>query len=243
MSFSVRAAEAFAAAIADGRENAELPGLMDVSVQITPHITVDESTRDAHSRWCLTNGLRDAIEGVNAFLEEARIICATYKLAKQSLVPAEDYFGIEAFRSRFNEYGLPPKLRHLRDQYSLWPDESAFSDVISVNDARNCLVHRRGVVTAKDVNSAEGRRVSWRAICLRVGTGAKERSAGAGTIVEAGEIVISRIETHAKTFPLGETIRFTAQEFAEICLTLRIFVDETLRAIQVLSKQEPPFAS
>lgn len=107
--------------------------------------------------WLLAAVLRDAVEAFARALEEARSVCATWVLSspsgKVSIADWNERFVDEA--RRFHRLGLPDKLDFLRREYEVTLPEDKKKDLLSLNRARNCLVHRGGVVSLRDLDVSE----------------------------------------------------------------------------------------
>lgn len=86
------------------------------------------------AQWTTRNAVRDCIEACAAYLED------------NVDVELEATLAITA--KAFGKLGLPKKLERFAGVVAV--DPAARDRVLSVNDARNCLVHRRGIVAAED---------------------------------------------------------------------------------------------
>lgn len=119
--------------------------------------------------WVLAAIFRDAVEAFGRALEEARSVCATWALSspseRVSIADWNERFVDEA--RRFHRRGLPDKFDFLRQEYAVALPEDKEKDLLSLNRTRNCLVHRGGVVSLRDLDVSEavaGNAISeWRA--------------------------------------------------------------------------------
>jgi len=183
-----------------------------------------ETARREFNKWVLMAGMRDYVEAVNVFLDRCRPVCFLQSMADKPGIPAEEWNkGMVDESRRFHRKGLPEKIKHMQNEYgdSILPEVT--EDVLSINLARNCLVHREGVVTQHDLNSEEGLLVKWRKMEVVVSGPSGERLISSEARVEGGETVSLR---HAKTqrlFRRGEVVAFTVDEFAELSLTFTLF--------------------
>jgi len=91
------------------------------------------------------------------------------------------------------------------------------------NLARNCLVHRNGIVSHLDSNSDQGLVVKWRKLEIMATGPGGERVMTAMARVKAGESVFLRHAKDQKLFRKGEFVTFTVDEFGELCMTLFSF--------------------
>lgn len=126
-------------------------------------------------------------------------------------------------RKKFHGLGLPGKIDFLVTEYdpSLRPDLT--DEVLSINKARNCMVHRNGIVSALDLNSDEGLLVRWIKMQIITKGPRGQRVVTGGDIIKAGESVSVQQEASQKLFLAGESISFTTDEFSELCFTTMLF--------------------
>jgi hypothetical protein len=114
-----------------------------------------ERVRREFKQWILAAGVRDAVEAFSMVLESAREILAAWSI---SLVGEK--VPIKLFNSRlvdegleFHRKGFPGKLAFLRDNYSVNLPSTKEGYLLSINRARNCLVHRGGTVSFQDLDA------------------------------------------------------------------------------------------
>lgn len=186
-----------------------------------------EEMRAAFAQWILTCGLRDVVETIGTTLGEARKLLTLFSMAQPdgSLTYGEYIEAGERFAS-FDRLGLPDKLSCLDELFGedFLPAARDADQVLSINAARNCLVHRGGVVSERDCNmegSLEVRWAQWDAIIIQPdGT---EVIAEKDTIGEAGSRIGVRRSQTSKLFQIGDTVKFSEQEFVNLCVTLLHF--------------------
>lgn len=135
----------------------------------------DSVLRPQFEAWVLTGGLRDAVEVVSVFLEHARFTASFFRLCERLRTETGNYEpGGEAEMSpqdyeqlvvteqkKFHRLGFPDKLGYLRTQYPVALAPDLGDKVLTINQARNCFVHRRGVVSERDTNCEDGLQVCW----------------------------------------------------------------------------------
>lgn len=178
--------------------------------------------------WTLTNAFRDVAEAINAMLEDIYAVVLPVRLAEQvshnGLVTESVWLGkrgeLVAKPQKFHRGGLLDKFKDL-EKLSFSLDPLVKSHALSINNARNCLTHRGGIVGDLDVN-AEGvlnvnmyktflvARVNGQdvRITLPYHTGDNDTQLGFSE------------EAIVKSFKLGEKLDFDAEEFSDICWTL-----------------------
>ena len=181
-----------------------------------------ESVRVDFKTWLLTAAFRDMVEAIHAMLEEARLACAVVFHSKNGVLTGGEFNDLVVGKAKaFHKKGLPDKIDYLNKTYqlSLESSDDAVQQILSLNQARNCLVHRAGVVTMEDVNDGAALRVTWNDIVIIAGTTGNERIVHEeGTVVKAGETVSIRLQPSSKSFAMGERIMFDANEFSKLCL-------------------------
>jgi hypothetical protein len=109
--------------------------------------------REEYLNWSLKNAFAEAIDRIGEFLEECRVLTALYGLGSTA-VNGEDWNRIwTTEREAFNWKSFPKKIEHLREKCGA---TFQFEEhVLTLNQARNCLVHRLGVISEKDSKGKE----------------------------------------------------------------------------------------
>ncbi|WP_206637212.1 hypothetical protein [Mesorhizobium sp. M6A.T.Cr.TU.017.01.1.1] len=100
-----------------------------------------------------------------------------------------------------------------------------FEEYRSLQRARNCLEHRNGVVGHIDCDEGEGALSLKlpRLKCFTVSDG-EEIEVHKNQYFEKGGTIKIKRDLRIRVFALGETVSFTAEEFSEIAMALRLFV-------------------
>jgi hypothetical protein len=189
-----------------------------------------EDARTEFQRWVLACGFRDAIEALGPLLEQSRVIgvCARWgKGPVNGAIWNDDVVGGER---KFDRMHLQDKIRHLRGLCGRDIFPASLSMVESINAARNCIVHRDGIVGKSDLknvndSTSKGLRVEWSAFDLVF-----TRLDGTATVInelpahiEADGTLGFRQSNVSKLFELGSVITFSPREFVDICLTMIVF--------------------
>lgn len=190
-----------------------------------------EDARVRFRPWLLGCGLRDCIEAVSLFLDELRVIAAIFSfggaMTGEDWQRAVDARGPEA--KKFHFMGLKDRLTYLVTKYDASLSSEFDSDILSINQTRNCLVHRLGLISPRDVGTGSGSemRLTWRRneILIRdEATGEERRMEGFPFLVEGQSTVLLRPNVRTeKAFALGSRVELTAQEFADIAYTVFIY--------------------
>jgi hypothetical protein len=178
------------------------------------------AAKEAARDWFALHCLRDAVEAISIFLEEARRCCALYSLSKRRHIRWGELHQVERDAARFHREGLPKKFVELKESYGVTSD---FIDhILSVNQARNCIVHRDGVVSREDVDATDNLlTVRWLGLRMDVVSpdGSTTKSIHEPTPVEAGWSATLVTSPTSKSFPIGSHVRFTHEELSGILLS------------------------
>jgi len=163
--------------------------------------------------WVTGCGLRELIESFSVFLDEVYKVLLFVKVSRGNLGVKE----AAKKRKSFSFGGVEKKLEVLRSEYSIGLKHSKLLD--SVNQARNCISHRRGVVGNEDCKGEGGLSVRWVGpSALVIGSSGKKTPLTKRHYVEEdSEIAVQFIEK-SLDFPLGKVVDIPAEELAEICL-------------------------
>jgi hypothetical protein len=93
-------------------------------------------------------------------------------------------------------------------------------------------VHRQGIVQERDVNEDGALRVSWRRLALVIQGPEGERDGSPGAIIQAGETLCVSNRDISKLFPLGTAISLSVQEFADVCWSLFLLGNSTVKLVE-----------
>jgi hypothetical protein len=195
------------------------------------------AVKEDFQTWILTGGLRDSVEAVSVSLEQARSVCAVWSFAPGADITGQEWNERMVTEARkFHRLGLPHKIGFLKDEYDprLAPDLT--EHLLSINRARNCLVHRRGIVSDLDVNSPDGLLVRWLKMELLIEGPSGQRSVIPPARAEAGETVSLRQAETTKLFRVGERVAFDAQEFSELCWTFFRFGQQLVSNLEAYGR-------
>jgi hypothetical protein len=207
--------------------------LPDIGIEATFDSSLKWSTEEVRhhlKEWTLQNGFRDIVESLGAFLEEIHRICSVWALVKKQeggqTLSGKDLQNLnEVEPKKFHKLGLPDKLDHLRDSHGISIDTEMTRNVLSVNHARNCLVHRNGVVTTLD--AVDGKLVVWwRRMKFVVADEDGERELVMGVVNEKAATVGVRFVDDEKSFSTGESLGFSSQEFQNIAWSVFLFAND-----------------
>ena len=167
------------------------------------------------------------------FLDEVHRSCLIVQAAKSKGTIESVQSADRAFRR--HRRGLQGKLDTLRQKFAV--EISDPSPLVTINGARNCLVHRRGIVSREDCNDGNNMAVTWRGIDLHVETESGETVSihpmsvptfSNQLVVPAKGWIKGLYCQRKKTFPIGSVVSFSAGELGEICY---YFIDSTREVV------------
>lgn len=177
-----------------------------------------ENFKKEFSYWIIGNGLRELIENFHVFLDRLHDGCLLFKVTKVGGSSPQE---VQAAGEKFYYVGLSAKLATLKDQFQV--ESKNLDYLLSINKARNCLTHRRGIVGKPDVGEDGKLHLTWRGLEAFVKTpSGEEITLIPGGLTEPlklkdGGNVMLRFPERTKTFSLGEQLILTPSDLTEFC--------------------------
>jgi hypothetical protein len=189
---------------------------------------------EQYESWILSNGFRDIIEHFSSFFESAHKVLSFWELdgrQKEGVKITSSLWNqvIVSGGKSFHRLGLPDKFAHVQDKHNIQIDTKLREQILSSNAARNCLVHRKGVVTEQDIGASTGLEVRWTNLDLILQNEDGEKDLVLGPIVEKDSVIAIRSREALRTFAIGEHVTFSAPEFANISWTLFLFANDLVQ--------------
>lgn len=123
-------------------------------------------------------------------------------------------------KEEFAWKGTKDKMKFLASEYSFQVPEDWRDLVLSIVQGRNRLVHRDGIVGHVDGDETGHLVVKWVRIRPFAGTEGKMREAKPNEWIGPGELLAMTRHPTTKSFPIGATVDFTAEEFQDVCYAL-----------------------
>lgn len=111
------------------------------------------------------------------------------------------------------------------------------SHVSSINTARNCLVHRGGIVSERDLTTGTQMEVTWRRMYFFLQDDAGEKPVQIGDRIEKDSMLCVRVEDISKAFCLGQSVKFSVQEFSDVCWSLFAFGQDLVQKMNAFGVQ------
>lgn len=196
--------------------------------------------------WLLRGFLRDAIEATGLFLDECLQVCEVLRLAAAGTAKAGELHRVLHDLPRLNhKLHLPQKLEKLEKQFGI---VNRFTgNVLTLNKARTCVVHRLGIVTTIDADETGVLKVTFQHAKFI----ARGEQTGQELVIDRPGLVTtedSMLELHfvdsERQFKIGERIRLHAHELYDTIITLWRFGLTAAQAVEVYGKslgiQFPP---
>jgi len=181
-------------------------------------VDVDEYKRE-FATWITANGLREIIESFAIFLDAIYTTCLKISMAKNILTTEEAEEKNRAFKQLF----IQKKLKRLAAEYSIRCEVESLLQELSI--VRNCLTHRRGIVSHADCNDNAELRLSWKGLdiavlqpdgkSLPIPFPVREE-----VIVEQGGTITATFVERTVAFPEGSVIYLNPKDLAEIAFSI-----------------------
>ncbi|CAN5139140.1 hypothetical protein BH10PSE9_BH10PSE9_02500 [soil metagenome] len=184
--------------------------------------------------WVIANGFRDLVETFSVFLTGAY---AAYDLFEKGKTTRDEHRRVV---SRFERLGIEDQMRRLTELLAL--DGRFLAMFASLNQARNCLAHRQGVVGMADTPaSGQPFDLVWRTRTMMLEDG-RDVSAllreGEEVLVEGGQ-KISFVEVErTKRFRIGEVLRLSRHELSEICFGVTVATEYVTQGLVAFGKSK-----
>lgn len=203
----------------------------------------DNYAQNKYVQWILSNGFRDAIECLSMFLESAHRVLSFWEFSERQndgiqLTGANLNEVMTTIPQKFHRLGFPDKLSHIQEEHSIIFNEALGSHVISINKARNCFVHRGGIVSQRDLTSENAIDISYRrmVMLLQNEDGAKELVIG--QVVEKDNVIAVKQQDETISFDLGAKIELNPKEFSDIIWCLFLFGNDLVQKMSEYGLQQ-----
>jgi hypothetical protein len=195
-------------------------------------ISIDATERRLrHESWILARAFQDLLRGVRESLERA------YLLLEIAWKPHRVKSGstlaefIAPFKRRASDLNFPDLLKHVNESLT---EPLNFSDAYrSLQNARNCLEHRGGIVGARDVDESGTMRLMFPYVRIFYERRGEEVEVETGIPVNAEDgsdevMLLMRISLRERSFKLNERLKITATDFNEIAFSAFLFGSELM---------------
>jgi hypothetical protein len=197
------------------------------NIQIVPNVAPEKVShfKDEFKIWIEANGFRELVESFSTFLDALHHACLVIKGNNDNLSPEQ----LQDQKNKFEWQGFPNKLNTLDSSFSARPEHAEY--LKSLNKARNCFTHRRGIIGPEDVTTDNALTVVWLGMDIYVETPTGEKhmlneiSTGGLLLPKGGSVKMQMME-RTRSFTAGSQLKFSTRDLAEICW----FFDREARA-------------
>lgn len=195
----------------------------------------DEKTLNAFKtefgRWVIGNGLRELMETFCVFLDEIHFVCLLIAVTK-GIISNEQF---HKQNMKFRHSGLKDKLGYLDSDFGITIVDSGY--LLTVNQARHCLTHRRGIVGNEDCLDNKELLVKWRGIDTYAETKSGEKISlfpmpEGGVLLPEGGRIMAAFSERTRIFPRGSLVDLSPRDLAEICHFILSQTNEVIRVIE-----------
>ena len=194
--------------------------------------------RALYENWILAKAFQDLMRGVRASLEEAFLfveLLAVGQMKATSNSTVDDV--IAPFRNDAAKRNFPPLLAHVNSKLE---KSLEFVDAYqSMQDARNCLEHRAGIVGKKDASEDGVMRLRFPRVKMFLVRDGEEIELQRGTAVEAGTEIFMRLDLRVREFKVGEPLTIVAADFDEIAFACYYFGNQLARRLPKGAATDP----
>jgi len=168
----------------------------------------DQTAKDEYLQWVLTNSFRDSIESLSMFLESVHEVLSYWALNEKQnkgmQLTGEDWNSIvNKDPQKFHRLGFPDKIEHIKNEHSFIFDECLSNHIISINKARNCFVHRGGIVSHKDLTNERTLTISYRRMAMFLQKEDGLTDLVIGMVAEKDSVIVVRNQDEEISFELG----------------------------------------
>jgi len=219
--------------------------LLDVTpIQFLPSDVNEDTLRRFKSEFCtwvVASGLRELIETFAVFLDHVHYSCMLLSFHGKRIDVAELF----SKNKKFCRDGVKDKITALKDAFGIAP---AHPDMLlSINQARHCLVHRRGLVARQDCAGGDMLSVKWPGFDLYMAhTNGQETPIPLpmkqGMVLQGPGSINVRSTVRSRDFAIGTLVTFSPAELSEICHFAIVAADEVISsAVNYAQQMGIPF--
>jgi hypothetical protein len=207
-------------------------------VQILPDKLDDNSiahVKEEFEKWVISDGLRELVESFGLFLDKVHAACLLMATNKKQM-SNED---AEKFGPAFEWKGVEDKLGTLKIRFGVSSDKAKYFS--SINQARNCITHRRGNVGPEDLRG-ETFRLIWWGFDIYAETPSGEKHSlkppmpGEGLVLKEGGKVMLQIKDRIIEYKIGDIVNLSPNDLGEICYLVQLATDDIVMTAQAYAK-------
>ncbi len=181
-----------------------------------------------YEHWVISCGLRELIETFSVYLSNIYEVCLVIGLNKKEMIEKEFRDKIKLFKWK----GVESQLKILRNEFSVETSKGKY--LKSINQARNCITHRLGVVGDEDLRRSPTLKICWLALDANIETADGQTIPITPPPKEnmysnnGGNLSVKIVE-RLKEYQKGDIIKLAPLDLSEICMVI------DLASIDILS--------
>lgn len=193
-----------------------------------------QETREHFTIWLLRAGLRDLLEAFGAYLDKCYEISLLMGLMRKNKehgqVFGQDLHDYTSEVAKVRRLGVDKKIGKINRYFCALPSETQQS-ILSINRARNILVHHEGVIPESYLDDDKKFRLTWLRLTLWA-MGADEREVQVGETLKGGEGLGIRSVSEHREFQHGERLKLEPLEFAGVSWSLFVAGNSIREALE-----------
>ena len=183
--------------------------------------------KENFEKWIISNGLRELIESFGVFLDRIHQACLWFATNKGHITPRD----ADKFATAFEKKGVEGKLNKLHTRFNVLTNKEKYFP--SINQARNCITHRRGVVGVEDLKGNDSLQLIWWAMdMIALLPDGKEIPLvpipEGGIYFKDGGTVCIKIRDRNREYSLGDILELTPSDVNEICFLVSMATNEII---------------
>ena len=187
-----------------------------------------EEFKKHYEHWIISCGLRELIETFSVYLSGIYEVCLTTALHKRAIV-------VENYREKIKSFewkGVEKQLKTLRKSFSVETSKEKY--LKSINQARNCITHRRGIVGAEDLRGDSKLKMTWWALDTHIETPSGKKISmnppfpKKGILLKDGGNFIVAVVDREREYNAGDVIKLSPLDLSEICMVVTLATQEIL---------------
>jgi hypothetical protein len=196
---------------------------MELVNEIPPDLRIDIALKkEKYKAWLVKKGFEDLVKGIEYALREAYLYVSIFSKLSE-LKTVEDFNqALPEIRKQALKMHIPDMIEKI--ELHLAKPWSYKNQILSINKARTCLVHRGGLVTEKDINdeTEKALKLEWVKLKLFYEKDGEEIEIIGETIIDGGtegtQIKLRR-ENNTISFKQGNYIILDYKQFNEFIVT------------------------
>lgn len=178
-----------------------------------------QHVRESFINWTLGSYFRDLIEYFHFYIEDLHTILTFVEAGEQCeegrKISLDEFQTLPKVVNTYNTSNFPDKMNHLSKMHKI--DLGLTEEMLlSLNKARNCIVHRQGILSKKDCNKENTLLTHWIGFDFKIKGDITGKEFGFGELTTEASTVLLLQEPKRKLFQIGDKINFTIEELRGI---------------------------